>query len=347
MLDNTLLLILLVHFQLQSRLKQRTGTHSVDIGIFDLHRSIVIQNIEVWPHEIDFIFDIPKLGSPNRCMKHTCDWNSKCEFCTYFHVQTPNFNILFQTAPSGCLQYHPNPSGIIRSFNYAPSANSMPNSVGVEGSRQIANLNYGICVAAQSGSCSVTYSPLSSDPYSFTITGDVAGVDPALLGTSTVQNQMCNTDYVIIAAPSQTGTPLTNGSDRFCGLGLRPTTSKLLYQIYFYWQNLLFWRIEQKKQQKAKNMFFPFDFSIHVFFLSNFQVMWNHMFCMLLLMETKPWIAVIEVLLWPTPKIHVRSFCNKIKWFTNKVLIKQLKYWIGVFPAIFAIFFLHFLFSSF
>lgn len=131
----------------------------------------------------------------------------------------------FEIAPSGCLQYYPNPSGIIRSFNYAASANSMVNSVGVEGSRQIANLNYGICIGARAGSCSITYSPLSSDPYSFTMTGDVSAVDPTLLGTATLQDQMCTTDYVIIADPSQTGTPLTSGIDRFCGLGLRPTTS--------------------------------------------------------------------------------------------------------------------------
>lgn len=102
----------------------------------------------------------------------------------------------------------------------------MVNSIGVEGSRQIANLNYGICIAASSGSCSITYSPLSSDPYAFTMTGDVGGVDTALLGSATLQQQTCNTDYVIISDPSQNGTLLASGSDRFCGLGLRATTSK-------------------------------------------------------------------------------------------------------------------------
>lgn len=131
-------------------------------------------------------------------------------------------------APSGCMQYYLSSSGIIRSFNYATSPNSMVNSVGVEGSRQISNLNYGICIAAEPGSCSITYSPLSSDPYSFSITGDVGGVDAALLGTSTLQQQLCTTDYVIISNPSQNGTLMTSGSDRFCGLGLTATTSKPL-----------------------------------------------------------------------------------------------------------------------
>lgn len=109
----------------------------------------------------------------------------------------------------------------------------MVNSIGVEGSRQIANLNYGICIAAVSGSCSITYSPLSSDPYAFTMTGDVGGVDNSLLGSATLQQQTCNTDYVIISDPSQTGSHAGSSnstsifsSDRFCGLGLAATTSR-------------------------------------------------------------------------------------------------------------------------
>lgn len=128
-------------------------------------------------------------------------------------------------APSGCLQYHYGSSGIIRSFNYNPSPNARLNSIGVDGTRQIAGLSYGICIRASS-SCSITYSVLSSDAYSFTVTGDVGAVDPALLGTGTLQEQLCTTDYVIIPNPSQGGTLLTSGSDRFCGLGLTPTTSR-------------------------------------------------------------------------------------------------------------------------
>lgn len=134
--------------------------------------------------------------------------------------------MIFCVAPSGCLQYYSQPSGIVRSFNYASSPNSRPNAVGVDGSRQIASLSYGICIAAQNGACSITYAPLSSDPYSFTMTGDVGAVDVSLLGSGILQDQNCTTDYVIIANPSQTGVPLASGSDRFCGLGLTPTTSK-------------------------------------------------------------------------------------------------------------------------
>lgn len=128
-------------------------------------------------------------------------------------------------APSGCLQYHYANSGVVRSFNYSPSPNSLANSIGVEGTRQISNLNYGICIRA-TASCSITYRVLSSDVYSFTMTGDVGAVDPVLLSTGTLQEQLCTTDYLIIPQPSQGGQLLTSGSDRFCGLGLNPTTSK-------------------------------------------------------------------------------------------------------------------------
>lgn len=130
--------------------------------------------------------------------------------------------------PSGCLQYWTKSSGVISSFNYSPSPNAKLNSVGVEGTRQLAGVNYGICIRAGAGQCSITYAPVSSDMYAFTMSGDVGAVDPTLLGTSSLQDQNCNSDYVIIPNPSQGGSPLNTGSDRFCGLGLAATTSKKL-----------------------------------------------------------------------------------------------------------------------
>lgn len=132
--------------------------------------------------------------------------------------------ITSQLAPRGCLQYHTATSGVIRSFNYSPSPNPLPNAIGVEGTRQISGLNYGICMRVADSMCTITYSSLSSDVYSFTMTGDVGAVDPILLGTGTLQSQQCATDFVVIPNPTQTTTALI--SDRFCGLGINPTTSK-------------------------------------------------------------------------------------------------------------------------
>lgn len=58
-------------------------------------------------------------------------------------------------APAGCLQYYTNSSAYIKSFNYATEGNPSLNSIGVMGSRQLANLNYNICIKKKS--CGVTY----------------------------------------------------------------------------------------------------------------------------------------------------------------------------------------------
>ncbi|XP_026847597.1 uncharacterized protein LOC6600581 [Drosophila persimilis] len=125
-------------------------------------------------------------------------------------------------APSGCLQYYMPTSGTFSSFNYVSAASSALNSIGVQGSRQLANTRYGICIRKAAGICSITYSQVSSDTYSFTLTNDVGAVDPALLATSSVQSQDCTTDYIVIPAPTQSS---SLASDRFCGLGLVSTTT--------------------------------------------------------------------------------------------------------------------------
>lgn len=48
--------------------------------------------------------------------------------------------------------------GFVSSFNYASAASGVSNSIGVQGSRQIANLAYGACVRAAAGTCSITWS---------------------------------------------------------------------------------------------------------------------------------------------------------------------------------------------
>ncbi|XP_030385030.1 uncharacterized protein LOC115632153 [Scaptodrosophila lebanonensis] len=126
-------------------------------------------------------------------------------------------------APSGCLQYHLSSSGTVASFNYASAASSSLNTIGVPGTRQLANLAYGICVRMGAGMCSISWSQVSSDTYSFTMTNDVGAIDPSLLATAAVQSQDCTTDFIIIPNPLQGGVALAG--DRFCGLGFSATTS--------------------------------------------------------------------------------------------------------------------------
>jgi hypothetical protein len=55
-------------------------------------------------------------------------------------------------------------------------------AAGLQGTRQIANITYGVCVQAALGYCSIQWTQNSIDPYSFTVSGDTAGIDPTLLG---------------------------------------------------------------------------------------------------------------------------------------------------------------------
>ncbi|XP_071452341.1 uncharacterized protein [Hetaerina americana] len=127
-------------------------------------------------------------------------------------------------APPGCLMYFTSTTGQIKSFNYAATANTAA-GVTLAGTREMTNLNYGVCVQMAAGYCSITWSQNPSDPYSFTVTGDTDGLDTTILGTAAaaVSGAACNTDFIVIPRPSQNGLLLS--TDRFCGNALVPTTT--------------------------------------------------------------------------------------------------------------------------
>ncbi|XP_055528455.1 uncharacterized protein LOC129720768 [Wyeomyia smithii] len=133
-------------------------------------------------------------------------------------------------APTGCLQYFMGTSGQVASLNYGSSANPALNSLGLTGTRQLVGANYGICIQPATGQCSITYSLPSTDPFAFTMTGDVNAVAPAMLGTAAVgmTGAACTTDFLIIP------NPVGVNADRFCGLGLAATTSATLPFVLFY-----------------------------------------------------------------------------------------------------------------
>ncbi|XP_055604565.1 uncharacterized protein LOC129752812 [Uranotaenia lowii] len=133
-------------------------------------------------------------------------------------------------APAGCLQYFLSSSGEVASLNYGSSANPALNALGMTGTRQLANQNYGICIAAAAGMCSITYTLPTGDSFAFTMTNDATAVAAATLGTGAVgaQGVACTTDYLII--PNPTGI----NNDRFCGLGLDPITSNTIpFNLYY------------------------------------------------------------------------------------------------------------------
>lgn len=86
-----------------------------------------------------------------------------------------------------------------------------------------------ICIRQNPSNCAIIYTRPTSDPYAFTLTGDVKSVAVAILGTAVLQEQICTTDYIQIPTPFQKvgadWTALTG--DRFCGLGFASTLSEI------------------------------------------------------------------------------------------------------------------------
>ncbi|KAL1517806.1 hypothetical protein ABEB36_001529 [Hypothenemus hampei] len=117
-------------------------------------------------------------------------------------------------APSGCLQFYNQLSGTVRSLNYGSS------SV-LNGTRQLANLNYGVCVNMFPGYCSIQWSA-TSDLYGFSLSGDTfTAVGDGTLGTAaaSLTGNDCLTDFVVIPAPVLVSNNTYLNSDRFCGNG--------------------------------------------------------------------------------------------------------------------------------
>ncbi|KAJ0183789.1 hypothetical protein K1T71_000212 [Dendrolimus kikuchii] len=123
-------------------------------------------------------------------------------------------------APNGCLQYYTGTSGTINSFNYGTAANTALSTSQVTGTRQIVNLNYGICIRMEAGYCAIQYAQTSNE-YSFTVTGDVEGADDTVLGTDVgAENDGdCTTDFVVIPNPYEVSNGDAIDTDRFCGIG--------------------------------------------------------------------------------------------------------------------------------
>ncbi|RVE49248.1 hypothetical protein evm_006140 [Chilo suppressalis] len=129
-------------------------------------------------------------------------------------------------APNGCLQYYRGTTGTIRSFNYGGAANVALSASLVTGTRQIVNMNYGICIRMEAGFCAIDYTQ-SAGLFTFTVSGDVEGADNTVLGTAVgaANDGACTTDFVVIPNPTNSATGVAVGTDRFCGLGFVPVRS--------------------------------------------------------------------------------------------------------------------------
>lgn len=95
-------------------------------------------------------------------------------------------------APTGCLQYFTQASGIIESFNFGQYLN---------------NMDYSICIQRQPDTCRLVF---TSSDYDWSLNG--VGVSGAQSG---VGDQDCARDYLMIPGASRTGDGFTY--DRYCG----------------------------------------------------------------------------------------------------------------------------------
>lgn len=121
-------------------------------------------------------------------------------------------------------------SGTVTSFNYGQTAASnVVNTVNnTFGTRELANLNYGVCVEMQPGYCSIEWSQAAGDAYSFSVSGNtIMDTGAGTVGTAAVSliGSNCTTDFVVIPDPMYSNGTAVN-SDRFCGNGFPTVTSK-------------------------------------------------------------------------------------------------------------------------
>lgn len=121
-------------------------------------------------------------------------------------------------APVGCLQYYTETNDLIRSFNYDGSASSIGTT------RQIANMNYGVCIRRADGYNGITWRMPSDERYAFTLTENTDVVSETIIGTSHTSSKgdQCSTDYVVIPGGLYKDDETDNEehhADRYCGLG--------------------------------------------------------------------------------------------------------------------------------
>lgn len=124
--------------------------------------------------------------------------------------------------------YYTDLSGTVTSLNYGQTAASTSVVNNTVGTRELANLNYGVCIEMQPGYCSIQWSQSGADPYAFTVSGDtIAATGDGTVGTpaASLIGVDCLTDFVVIPNPSYVNGIAVN-SDRFCGNGFPTVTSE-------------------------------------------------------------------------------------------------------------------------
>lgn len=139
-------------------------------------------------------------------------------------------------APAGCLQYYTETSGTVSSFNFKQDAPTL-----TDGTREIADLDYGVCVQMADGYCGIIWERnTTGDNYGFSVSSDVGALAPPLIGDPAASSigSDCTTDYVVIPGGVYTDTTTSTEvqNDRFCGAGFPDsvTSTSKPFALYYH-----------------------------------------------------------------------------------------------------------------
>jgi len=139
-------------------------------------------------------------------------------------------------APAGCLQYYTETSGTVSSFNFKQDAPTL-----TDGTREIADLDYGVCVQMADGYCGIIWERnTTGDNYGFSVSSDVGALAPTLIGDPAASSigSDCTTDYVVIPGGVYTDTTTSTEvqNDRFCGAGFPDsvTSTSKPFALYYH-----------------------------------------------------------------------------------------------------------------
>ncbi|KAG7155783.1 hypothetical protein Hamer_G022111 [Homarus americanus] len=150
-------------------------------------------------------------------------------FSSLFFMVLTCFSSGRGSAPSGCLQYYTATSGTVNSFNFNNAAPTPP-----EGTRQLANLDYGVCIEMAPGYCGIIWERnTTAGNYSFSVSGNADALDPAIAGMPDAGQVggNCTTDYVMIPG-GMTDTGIN--ADRYCGLGFPNSVTSTMKPFTLY-----------------------------------------------------------------------------------------------------------------
>ncbi|XP_069960517.1 uncharacterized protein [Cherax quadricarinatus] len=124
-----------------------------------------------------FYYDVDPNGGP---VKLTIDRSNITLLTTSWNIKITQISCDSRyRAPDGCLQYYTATAGTVSSFNFLNAKSPQPLQ---QGTRQLANQDYGICIKRADSYCGIVYDLDTTDGnYGFTLNGSADVIAPDLV----------------------------------------------------------------------------------------------------------------------------------------------------------------------